>query len=367
MPKNTLNKKLKFGISLLFGICLLFVFCILGFVKGAIAQDVLPLTVVPPKQEVLINPGEKFSTSVKFLNQGESPVTGSLSVLDFIVEDELGTPVFLENPQVIGTSQIPAKYSAAKWITVPGDSLTIDAKNNVSIAITINVPTSAAPGGRYAAIIFQPSGNLTMNNPESGQETPVAIRMASLIYIRVAGAISEKATLVKFEGPSFLEYGPISVTTQILNEGNYHIAPQGSVVLKDMFGRVVTTTKLDSKNIFPGTSRSYVSELGHRVMLGKFTATLTATYGETGQFLTSSLSLWVFPWKVAIAIALGAILIVLAFTVWYKKFKKKEEELVEELKEEKTELEALKEQLKDKIAGDVTPPKSEKPPEEKTP
>ena len=74
-------------------------------------QTVLPLTVVPPKQEVLINPGEHFSTSVKFLNQGDSPVTGSLTVLDFVVQDDVGTPLFLDNPQVVGTTEIPAQYS----------------------------------------------------------------------------------------------------------------------------------------------------------------------------------------------------------------------------------------------------------------
>ena len=84
--------------------------------KTVFAQEVLPLTVVPPKQEVLVNPGEKFTTTVKYLNQSSSPVNGTISVLDFIVEDNVGTPVFLDNPTVVGTTTISAKYSAAKWI-----------------------------------------------------------------------------------------------------------------------------------------------------------------------------------------------------------------------------------------------------------
>ncbi|KKR71975.1 MAG: hypothetical protein UU16_C0049G0006 [Candidatus Woesebacteria bacterium GW2011_GWA2_40_7] len=59
--------------------------------KTVFAQEVLPLTVVPPKQEVLVNPGEKFTTTVKYLNQSSSPVNGTISVLDFIVEDK--TPI----------------------------------------------------------------------------------------------------------------------------------------------------------------------------------------------------------------------------------------------------------------------------------
>jgi hypothetical protein len=328
-------------------------------------QSVLPLTVIPPKQEILINPGEKFSTSVKFLNQGDTPVTGTLSVLDFIVTDDNGTPVFLDNPQVVGTTQIPAKYSAAKWITIPEDTLTIAAKGNVAVPITINVPTSAAPGGRYAAVLFQPAGSLTLGNPTSAQETPIAIRLASLIYIRVAGPITESASVSKFTGPTFLEYGPATITTQILNQGNYHITPQGAVTLKDIFGREVAKSNLDSKNIFPGTTRSYTNELGTKLMIGKFTVALLVAYGETGKTLTASYTMWVLPWKVMLAIVLALVILALSGTVWYKKFKKKEEVLVEELKEEKTELEELKEELKDKVTGENTP-KDEAPPKEET-
>jgi hypothetical protein len=328
-------------------------------------QQILPLTVIPPKQEVLINPGERFSTSVKFVNQGDSPVTGALQVLDFIVEDDAGTPIFLDNPQVVGTTQIPAKYSAAKWITTPQDSLTIAGRGNVAVPITINVPANAAPGGRYAAVLFQPEGSLTLGNPESAQETPIAIRLASLIYIRVAGPISESATVTKFQGPTFLEYGPASITTQILNQGNYHITPQGAVTLKDVFGRVVAKSDLETKNIFPGTSRSYINQLGQKLMIGRFTVNLDAKYGDTGKLLAASFVMWIFPWKIMLAILLAFIIIVLTGTMWYKRIKKKEEKLVEELKEEKTELEELKEELKDKITGETTP-KNEAPPSQET-
>jgi hypothetical protein len=313
------------------------------------AQTVLPLSVIPPKQEVLVNPGEHFDTSVKFLNQGDTVVTGSLSVVDFIVQDDNGTPVFLDNPQIIGTSTVPTKYSAAKWITIPQNSITISSKGNVEVPITIDVPKDAAPGGRYAAVLFQPGGNLTLGNPASAQESAVAIRLASLIYIRVAGPITENASVTKFQAPGFLEYGPVSITTEILNEGDYHITPQGDITLKDMFGRVVEKSALNTENIFPGTSRSFNNQLGGKLLIGKFTADLSAKYGDQGQPLSSTLTLWVFPWRVSLAIILGILIIILIIVFWYKKIVKKEEKLTEELKEEKTELETLKEKFKDQL------------------
>lgn len=358
MTNLQINSKLRNKIVLGSILSVFAYLLICRFAYSSNAQTQLPLTVVPPKQEVLINPGENFSTSVKFLNQGDSPITGTLTVSDFIVTDSKGTPVFLDNPQVVGTTTIPVKYSAAKWITALQDTVTIAAKGNVAIPIRINVPKNAAPGGRYAAVLFQPSGNLTLGNQESAQEIPISIRLASLIYIRIAGPVSENATVTQFSAPNFLEYGPINIVTKIFNQGDYHIAPQGNISLKDMFGRTVNTVDLETKNIFPGTSRSFESQLGSKLMFGKFTATLSATYGDNGQLLTSDLTLWVFPWKVTLAILLGIIILILFIVLGYKKIVKKEEELVEELKEEKSELERLKEKFKDQIhpQGPVNPP-----------
>jgi ABC-type multidrug transport system fused ATPase/permease subunit len=239
--------------------------------------------------------------------------------------------------------------------------MTLPPKGNGSVSITINVPKNAAPGGRYAAVLFQPSGSLTLGNPVSGQETPVAIRLASLIYIRVAGPITEKAVVTKFAGPRFLEYGPAEILTDIQNLGDYHIAPVGSISMTDMFGTVVSKASLDTKNIFPGTSRSYSTRLGEKLMIGKFTVALAATYGDKANPLSASLTMWIFPWKVALAILLAFVIMFLLIMFGYKRFVKKEQKLVEELKEEKTELEELKEKFQDKVkdapSTPPTPPK----------
>lgn len=323
--------------------------------KTVFAQEVLPLTVVPPKQEVLVNPGEKFTTTVKYLNQSSSPVNGTISVLDFIVEDNVGTPVFLDNPTVVGTTTISAKYSAAKWISFPTENVTIAGDANIAVPVTINVPKNAAAGGRYAAILFQPTVNQVGGGQEGTAITPTAIRLASLIYIRVAGPITEKARIVDSRAPEFLEYGPIGISTTILNEGSYHITPKGNITLKDMFGRVINSSPLDIKNIFPGTTRIYNNNIGPKLMFGKFTATLNATYGEKGQLLTSTLVIWLFPWKAALAVTLAVIIVILIFKIWYKRITKKETKLTEELKEETAELEALKAKYKDRIPSDNNP------------
>jgi hypothetical protein len=323
-----------------------------------IAQSVLPLSVIPPKQEVLINPGENYSTIIKFQNLSTAPVSGSLSAFDFIVTDNIGTPVFLDNPTVVGTTTVPAKYSAAKWVKLYTDKMTIASDGNVSVPVTISVPKNAAPGGRYAAIIFEPAGSLSLGNPASAGETPISIRIASLLYIRVAGPISESASVSKFQVPGFLEYGPVNVSTEVTNMGDYHFMPVGSVTLKNMIGMVVASSAIEAKNVFPGTTRVFNNQLGGKLMFGKFTVNFNATYGSTGKVLSASSSLWILPWKIMIAIALAVIIMVALILLGYKRFIKKEAELVEEIKEEKTEIEALKEKFEDKISSGPAPKES---------
>jgi len=355
-------KKTALVLTATFVLCTLYsVFC----TGGAKAQQILPLSVIPPKQEVLINPGETYTTEVKFSNQSDTNITGTVTVSDFIVEDSSGTPVFLDNPQVIGTTTIAAKYSPAKWTTLGVDRAMIQSKSNFAIPVTISVPKNAAPGGRYVAVLFQPNNDITVNGNSQGQIQAVKIRLASLIYIRVAGPITESASVIKFQAPGFLEYGPVLVATSVMNNGDYHVTPQGTVTMVDMFGRTIAKADLDSKNIFPGTSRDYTTILGEKLMFGKFNLTLNATYGENNdKVLTSSLVLWIFPWKVATAILLGLVIIILVIVLSYKRFVKREKKLVEELKEEHTELEALKEKYQDKVKEhDISKPTGKSTPE----
>src|SRR3989338_851303 len=53
----------------------------------AFAQQSIPLIVAPARQEILLDPGEQTSVNVKFLNQGDTPVSGFVKVADFLVDN----------------------------------------------------------------------------------------------------------------------------------------------------------------------------------------------------------------------------------------------------------------------------------------
>ena len=72
--------------------------------------------------------------------------------------------------------------------------------------------------GRYIAVYFEPSTAVpqAVNDEAAGQG--VSPRIASFIYIRVAGAITESALLNNLFTKCFPEYGPIKIDSEILQQ-----------------------------------------------------------------------------------------------------------------------------------------------------
>ncbi|KKP67347.1 MAG: hypothetical protein UR68_C0006G0008 [Candidatus Roizmanbacteria bacterium GW2011_GWA2_35_19] len=336
---------LKTQVSKLKSVFLLFVYlfiCLFVYSQGVVAQSIMPLIVAPARQELEVDPGGKSAINVRFYNSGEMPVSGILRIADFVVQDTDGTPVIIDNPALSSP-----KFSGASWFTIPYDRITIPATDKVTIQATISVPETARPGGRYVAVYFEPGPEVPKavgGINEAG--TGVGSRIAALVYLKVAGVTAEKAIVSRFFTPSFFEYGPITLETEILNRGDYHIRPRGVVSLTNMTGGLVDQKRLPEENIFPDTSRSFKNELGTKWMMGRYRLDLAASYGLTGQALEKSTYVWVFPWRVATAVILAIIIVSMLINKFYKNFTVKENELEKALEKEKEEIEKLKSQLR---------------------
>ena len=298
------------------------------------AQVSLPLTVAPARQELTLNPGEQSAVNVKFYNLGESPVSGIVKVADFVVEGNSGTPRVIED-----LSQAPPRFAGSTWFTLPYDRITIAAGDKVSLQAKINVPVNATAGGRYVAVYFEPGGTIpqAVGSPQEAG-TGVASRIASLVYIKVAGDAKEAAIVSRFFAKSFYEYGPVEVTTEILNRGDYHIRPRGVVSVTNALGALAFQEKLKEQNIFPDGFRTFTTQVGQKWMLGRYRLDLAASYGEQGKALTAAAYVWVFPWRVAVVVVLALIVVYLLFRTAIEKMNTKTAVLEKEVEEEKEEI-----------------------------
>lgn len=305
-----------------------------GFVM---AQNAIPLTVGPARQQISLNPGEEAQIAVKFYNQSDIPLAGFVKINDFVVEDDAGTPRIVED-----TSQASPKYSASTWMTLPFDRMTIASNDRTVVQATIKVPQDARPGGRYVALYFEPTTALAEPVSEAG--TSITPRIASLLYIRVQGPISENAYISRLSAQSFSEYGPINVTAQIVNKGDYHIRPRGIFTLSNFLG-TVEQVNMKEANIFPDALRTFTTSLGSKWMIGKYTINLSAVYGEKLLNTEKSIVVWVFPWRATLVVLLSLLILYLIGRSMYKTFIQREASLEEELARERQEIEKLKQEL----------------------
>jgi len=318
-------------------ITLLTVITVMG-AHAIYAQTVLPMTVAPARQQVTINPGEDTQISVKFYNQSDTPLSGFLKVADFVVQDDKGTPTIVED-----STQASPKFSASTWLTLPYDRMTIAPNDRTIVQLGLTIPQNARPGGRYVAIYFEPANPVAQPVGEAGAS--ITPRIASLLYIRVNGPITENAFISDLFAQSFREYGPIAVSAQITNKGDYHVRPHGVFSLSNMFGLVEQST-LQESNIFPDALRSYSASVGSKWMMGRYKITLSAQYGDKAQTTERSIYVWVFPWRVALVIVLSLIILILVGRSVYKGVVVHEASLEEELAREREEIEKLKHELK---------------------
>jgi hypothetical protein len=181
--------------------------------------------------------------------------------------------------------------------------------------VIIQVPQDALPGGHYAMITHQPvvPGTEVQKGNIAGQ-TAVNPRVGTLVYFRVAGDVTENATIRNINIPKISEFGPIPIKFEIENLSDIHIQPQTKVVIHDMVGRKVEEIDVRSLNVFPYTTRAFETEWDRVWGFGRYTAEFVTAYGDQGKSVTAYYHFWLVPYTL-IAAGLFTLLALLGISV----------------------------------------------------
>ncbi len=257
------------------------------------------LEISRPVIEVSAKPGETITLSIRLRNvtKGDLIVNGQAD--DFGAKGENG------EPQLLLDETESTRYSLKYWVqSVPSFRL---APQEVKIAqVQLVLPANAEPGGHYGVIRF--SGI----PPElSGTGVSLSASIGTLVLLKVSGNITEKLEIKDFyasrsgKRARFFESGPLVLTERIHNTGSVHEKPDGNITVKSMFGSTVAKLSLSSptRNVLPDSIRKFEQKLNKKLLFGRFTAQLSATYAS-GKTLSGSTTFWVIPWKLLIVILL---------------------------------------------------------------
>lgn len=286
------------------------------------------LEIAPPVLNLKADPGTTVKTTINLRDVSSSPLVVRNQINDFVARGEDGTPKIL-----LDDSGETSPYSLKAWVQ-PLPQFTLKPKEVNKLALTINVPKTAAPGGYYAVIRF------TASPPGlDGSGVSLSASLGTLVLLRVNGDAKEGMSIAQFsatkngETKSLFESPPITFVTRVKNEGSIHEQPVGQVAIKDMFGNAVANVNvnLSQSNVLPASIRRFESALdntviGNRILFGRYTADLKMTYGANGQTMTASTSFWVIPYRM---IAFGLILLVILFVILRIALRRYNERLIE--------------------------------------
>lgn len=291
------------------------------------------ITVSPVLFDESMDPGQGKQGVIRVQNDTNQTQTYYASTQNFVGKGEEGQQEFLTEEQETGL---------ASWIKLERQSVMLEPGKASDIKWTVSVPQNAEPGGHYAAVFFamQPKD-------DKGSSVGIGGRTGILFLVNVSGNIRESAQIESFkvmdssdtnkaEETSFINHLPAYFETRVKNTGSVHLRPEGEITIKNMFGSEVGKIQANPANgrVLPDGIRKYRTMYGPKdevvgdgfwsglmrewkgLGFGKYTAELNAKYGNQNQPLAASLTFWIIPWRLAVAILGLLVMLVVLLKVY---------------------------------------------------
>ena len=160
------------------------------------------MTISPPKQQIVLVPGEDFegSVSVSCMSTAKNDLKYSVTVGSFnLGKDEDGNIDY--NDTDVDT--ITSFNQIMDWIELKKEGGSVARGETDAIPFVIHVPKDAPAGGQYATIIIQDD-----TEKEGGEKGNIMIdsrvRFASEIFAEVTGDTDDKGVVLENNIPAFL-------------------------------------------------------------------------------------------------------------------------------------------------------------------
>lgn len=292
---------------------ILFLILIIGgiILSQAVFADSPSIGLSPLTFELTGNPGDVIENSLKIGNPSEEhTISVKVTVEDIAPTGEAG--------HVVVKPAETETYSLAKWVKCEPYEFTLKPKEEKRIRFIISIPKNAEPGGHYGTVV---AGSTGVVGPGMTGATIIP-RVGALVLLTVPGEMKENLVVKDFSAPNFSEYGPINFVTRFENRGTVHVRPVGLVTITDWRGRKVTDLSFPQKNVLPGGVRKFETVWPGKWHLGKYTATLSGSYGLSNTpFSPVILTFWVIPWKIILGISLGLAILAIFLFITRKRWK----------------------------------------------
>lgn len=295
---------------------------------------------VTPKESFTMKAGQQASNVLYLSNLSKTQTLRvKLTVVDFTAQDETGTAKLLQ-----ASDQPQTPWSLKPYLTLP-DIVTVPADGNKQIPFTIKLPASIGAGTYYSAVEY------TATAGDNQQQVNVAASSATLLFINVPGKVSELLTMKSFgmsdkdKFKSFFQKQPADFAYRITNSGNVAEAPAGSLIIKNMFGHIVTkvsnanpkgqialigqTRRFTGCNLKSTAPEEIAKDTNCKpfdLKPGYYTTSLAVFYGQNGQEtrqIGATSHFWYLPWSFIIEVLIVLALIIYFLNRFYSRFSRR--------------------------------------------
>ena len=219
------------------------------------------MTISPPKQKIVLVPGEVFQGTIQVSNAANAKknLEYSATIGSFgLDKDENGNTDY--NSTDVDT--ITEYNQIMDWIKLGKDHGSVAPNTTDTIPFTITVPEDAPAGGQYATIIVQ---NDTKGDDEAEGNVMIEsiVRFAASIMAEVAGETRNEGEILENSIPAFLINNKLATTATVMNNGNVHTDASFVLQVWPLIGDEEICTNEEeptTKMVMPGTERMHSEE-----------------------------------------------------------------------------------------------------------
>jgi hypothetical protein len=242
-------------------------------------------TVGPARTFLEIPAGEERVVEIQITNREGGLATYSLTTEDFDADAEReGTPVFY-------ASDLEGAYPARGWITPETMRFELRHAERAFLRVTIKVPEDADAGDHQAALVFTRE---TKSDVVGGFQ--IIPRVASLFIITVPGDVVEEGYITRLQSRHYLNWSfPVTLNLAARNTGTVHMAPEGSIVIRNIFGITVDEIPVRDWYILRNSARQRDFFWEPLFGLGYYNATADLMAFDRRPLEPVSAGFWVIP------------------------------------------------------------------------
>jgi hypothetical protein len=258
------------------------------------------LTLSPLRSELEIAPGTSLDGQIMVTNSTDKPMAVSFSAEEFSVINQQYDYAFTEDSDT------------AKWISFNPAQTDLTAGQNKVISFRVGAPLSAEPGGRYLSLFASTNVKTSDGGFNSRQ------RVASLLYITVAGSVTRNGNLISLTSP-WAVGGESMWSMTLQNTGTTHFRSRYSTVVKNVLGDGEVANASWDTLILPGTVRAVSDKLPLPQFPGIYKIVYTIGLGDKPAVVETRWLIYMPLW--AIIITLVAVISIIS--VLFRRIKTK--------------------------------------------